>query len=68
LIIRRGRFEIFLLKNNAKAFVELVDFRKCQKYSLKVFENSYNMSNINLFQNMHKSKMNSKCNLWETNL
>ncbi len=31
LIIERGHFENFMLKNNAKAFLEPVDFRKCQK-------------------------------------
>jgi hypothetical protein len=30
LIAKRGCFS-FMLKNNAKAFLKLVDFRKCQK-------------------------------------
>jgi N-acetylglutamate synthase-like GNAT family acetyltransferase len=59
LIAKKGHFEkTFMLKNNARVFLQLVDFRKCEEY----------MSNINLFRNLHKNKMNSKCNLWEMNL
>jgi hypothetical protein len=26
------------------------------------------MSDVNMFRNMHKNKMNNNCNLWEMNL
>ncbi len=57
-----------MLKNNARAFLELIDFRKCQEQLLELLENSQNRLDINLFRNMHKNKMNNKCNLWDMNL
>jgi len=66
-IIGRGYLN-FMFKNNWEAFLKLVDFKKCQEQLLKVLENNYNMLHINVFQNLNKSKMNNKCNLWEMNM
>jgi hypothetical protein len=33
-------YEDFMLKNNARAFLEHVDFRKCQKWLLEVLDNN----------------------------
>jgi hypothetical protein len=53
-----------LFKNNARAFLKLVDFRKCQEWLLKVLENSWNKLDINLFKNMLEQD-EQQCNLWE---
>ncbi len=60
--------ENILFKNDARAFLKLVDFIKCQEQLLEVLEINYNMSDINMFKNMHKNKMNNKCNLWGVDL